>query len=92
MTRTAVVLALLGLSFPACAGVYGPKGNDPGGIIPWSVETEAMALMIANENCSRFGKYARITSIRRTYGDYIAYECRRPIHERQISVITVRAS
>ena len=90
MIKTAVVLAVLGLSFPAYAGVYGPKGNDTGGIIPWSVETEAAALTIANENCGRFGKYARITSIRRTYGDYIAYECRRPIYERQIDVVTVR--
>jgi len=35
-----------------------------------------MALMTANNNCNMYGKYARITSIRRMYGDYIAYECR----------------
>jgi hypothetical protein len=82
-----LLLAALGLT--SC-GVYGPKGNDTGGIIPWSVETEAAALTIANGNCGQFGKYARITSIRRVYGDYIVYECRRPIYERQIDVVTVR--
>jgi hypothetical protein len=83
ITRT-LLLAALGL---ASCGVYGPKGNDTGGIIPWSVETEVAALTIANDNCSRFGKFARITSIRRVYGDYIAYECR---FVRPIDAVTVR--
>ena len=60
----------------AACGVYGPKGNDTGGIIPWSVEAERDALAIAQTNCDRYNKYARITSMRRVYGDYIAYECR----------------
>jgi hypothetical protein len=88
--QKAVLLAAVALTLPGC-GVYGPKGNDTGGIIPWSVETEAAALAIANDNCSRFRKYARITSIRRVYGDYIAYECRfAPIDERHMDVVTVR--
>jgi hypothetical protein len=66
-------LAALGLT--SC-GVYGPKGNDTGGIIPWSPEAEVTALATAHNMCAWFGKTARITSIRRTYGDYIAYECR----------------
>jgi hypothetical protein len=72
-------LALLGfvaVLLPGFAGVYGAKGNDTGGIIPWSREAEAMAMITANNNCSMYGKYARITSIRRVYGDYIVYECR----------------
>ena len=69
---SAVVLAL---ALSAC-GVYGPKGNDTGGIIPWSPGAELEALAIAQENCGRYDKYARITSMRRQYGDYIAYECR----------------
>ena len=60
----------------AGCGVYGPKGNDTGGIIPWSPDNERAARSIAQDNCGRFNKFARITSIRRVYGDYIAYECR----------------
>ena len=93
MIARTLQLAALGLTLSsgaALAFVWGSKGNDTGGIIPWSVETEAAALTIANGNCGQFGKYARITSIRRVYGDYIVYECRRPIHERQFDVVTVR--
>jgi hypothetical protein len=56
-------------------GVHGPKGNDTGGIIPWSPEAELAALDIAQRNCGRFGKFAAIRSVRRVYGDYIAYDC-----------------
>ncbi|MGB6860641.1 MAG: hypothetical protein WBE32_06900 [Pseudolabrys sp.] len=75
MTRLAVLAAALSLTLASCVGVYGPKGNDIGGIIPWSPEAEANALNIAQNNCARFNKYALITSIHRMYGDYIAYEC-----------------
>ena len=76
MLARLVLLAFVALVLPAWNGVYGAKGNDTGGIIPWSREAEHMALMTANNNCNIYGKYARITSIRRMYGDYIAYECR----------------
>jgi hypothetical protein len=68
------VVAALGLSLSAC-GVYGPKGNDTGGIIPWSPENEKNAFEIAQANCGAFNKYAVATSINRVYGDYIAYTC-----------------
>ena len=65
----------------AGCGVYGPKGNDTGGIIPWSPMTQKEALAIAQENCGSYGKYAVITSVHRQYGDYIAYSCTwRPRH------------
>jgi hypothetical protein len=51
------------------------KGNDTGGIISWSCETEAWALEIAAQHCAGFGKYPRITSVHRQYGDYIAFAC-----------------
>jgi hypothetical protein len=76
MKRQAVLMAVLGLALASCAGVYGPKGNDVGGIIPWSPEAEQMAYDTAQSNCSLFNKYAAITSIHRVYGDYISYECR----------------
>ena len=75
MKRLAVLAAALSLTLASCVGVYGPKGNDIGGIIPWSPEAEANALDIAQNNCARFNKYALITSVHRVYGDYIAYEC-----------------
>ena len=33
MRRHAVLVAALGLALTSCVGVYGPKGNDVGGII-----------------------------------------------------------
>ena len=76
MARTVSALALaLALTLPACA-VYGPKGNDTGGIIPWSPENERAALAIAQANCAPHDKYAVIYSVSRRYGDYITYRCR----------------
>jgi hypothetical protein len=75
MRRQALLVAVLGLTLASCAGVYGPKGNDVGGIIPWSPEAEETALDTAQGNCGLFHKYAVITSIHRVYGDYISYAC-----------------
>ena len=51
------------------------RGNDTGGIIPWSCENEADAQEIAGAFCAGWNKYARITSVHRMYGDYIAFNC-----------------
>ena len=75
MTRQEVLVVALGLALASCVGVYGPKGNDVGGIIPWSPENELAAMDIAQGNCGRFNKYAVITSVHRMYGDYISYAC-----------------
>jgi hypothetical protein len=82
MNRKTVAIAALGALLLSSAGVaashigvHGPKGNDTGGIIPWSPEYEAAALDIAQHNCGRFRKFALIRSVRRVYGDYIAYDC-----------------
>jgi hypothetical protein len=56
-------------------GVYGPKGNDSGGIIPWSPENEMMAYDLAQAQCGYYNKYAVATSIQRGPGNYIAYKC-----------------
>ena len=74
MSKIVPALALA-LTLAGC-GVHGPKGNDTGGIIPWSPDNERAAMAIAQDNCGRFNKHARITSVHRVYGDYIAYECR----------------
>jgi hypothetical protein len=63
-------------AFNLLAGVYGAKGNDTGGIIPWSPVNERAAFDIAQNNCGFWNKYAVATSIHRVPGDYIAYACR----------------
>jgi hypothetical protein len=70
----------LSLGFPpaAQAQTQAPivtRGNDTGGIIPWSCENEAAAQAIAAAHCSYYGKYQRISSVHRQYGDYIAFNC-----------------
>ena len=67
------VIAVLLLAAGAQAQVY--RGNDTGGIIPWSCETEAFAHQIAAEHCARWDKCPRVTSVHRQYGDYIAFNC-----------------
>ena len=75
--KTVLIASVLVLAATAAnAGSYGRiKGNDTGGIIPWSCEAEAVALDAAVEHCSSYGKYPRITSVHRQYGDYIAFNC-----------------
>jgi len=72
----AIAVGALGTLLASCAGVYGPKGNDTGGIIPWSPDNERMALTIAQDNCGRYRKHAVINTIHRTPGNYIVYDCR----------------
>ncbi|MET0671136.1 MAG: hypothetical protein ABWY66_14160 [Xanthobacteraceae bacterium] len=77
MIKRTLLLAAVGVTLGSC-GVSGAKGNDTGGIIPWSPEAERTALAFADHQCyaSSWGrKSARITSVRRVYGDYIVYQC-----------------
>ena len=84
MKRNAIPFAVLGVLLLSCAGadanilagVYGIKGNDTGGIIPWSPANEHAALDIATERCAWFNKFALITTVHRVSGDYIVYQCR----------------
>jgi hypothetical protein len=72
----ASVMAASLLASTAGAYEYGSvQGNDTGGIIPWSCETEMVAQDMAGNHCGNFGKYARITSVTRQYGDFIAFAC-----------------
>jgi len=81
MIRTTLLSAatVLALTSSASAFVFGPKGNDTGGIIPWSPEAEVTALETANRICATTNwltpKEARIVSMRRVYGDYIVFQC-----------------
>src|SRR5215213_9728280 len=60
----------------ADVGPYGLKGNDTGGIIPWTPVTDLIYREIAGDHCARFFKGSRITSVHRQIGDYVAFACR----------------
>ena len=83
MIRTSVAVAAISLMLVSGASawndilnsIWGPKGNDTGGIIPWSPENEQNAFQIAENNCKFWNKFPVATSIRRVPGDYIAYKC-----------------
>ena len=65
--------AALGFLVASCM-----TANDTGGMIPWSPQTEPIALAMANDQCARYGRYAVITSIHPWPGDYIGFVCRIP--------------
>ena len=104
MNRKTAAMAVLGAWLLGMTGAtadhlgsHGPKGNDTGGIIPWSPESELHALHIAQDNCGRFNKFAVLRSIRRVYGDFIVYDCRwepprhlyTARHERRAAPLTI---
>ena len=81
MRKHACLMALLmgALMLASCANTVPPfKGNDTGGIIAWSPEGEHYRHEIAGEHCARYGKFHRITSVHRQYGDYIGFACYLP--------------
>lgn len=85
-------LTLALFSAGAQAQVY--RGNDTGGIIPWSCENEVDAQTIAAAHCASWNKYARITSVHRMSGDYIAFTClwRPDIARYQIPAVRTRSA
>ncbi|MBX6426300.1 MAG: hypothetical protein IRZ09_10325 [Variibacter sp.] len=77
-TKLLLQVTLLGtaLMLGACASVVAPfEGNDTGGIVAWSPETQEFRHAIAGEHCARYGKLHKITSVHRRYGDYIGFAC-----------------
>jgi hypothetical protein len=74
--RRVVFTAAFGVMLASCSGVYGPKGNDAGGIIPWNPENEDNAMLIAQQQCGSWGKHAVFTTVDRMPGGYISYACR----------------
>jgi hypothetical protein len=74
-------------------------GNDTGGIIPWSRETEYHMRAIAGAHCAQYDKHAHITSVYRQYGAYIGFACHfnrpviyreRPIHRERGVILHAR--
>jgi hypothetical protein len=70
------MLVALGALLASCAGPGpGITGNDTGGIIPYSPDIEPIYRDMAADHCARWGRYARVTSVHRMYGDYIGFSC-----------------
>jgi hypothetical protein len=84
----ALVLLVAGL-FITQAQAY-TTGNDTGGIIAWSPESEREAHVIAVAHCAYYGKEAYLTSVHRQYGNYIGFACAFPpghvVHQRQHAI------
>jgi hypothetical protein len=74
MTRIALIATLLLLPV-AEAGASVWSGNDTGGIIAWSPAAEHAARETAAAHCAGYDKFARITGVRRQYGNYISFNC-----------------
>ncbi len=79
MTGAAALAALCGMlaSVPARADWVPPvKGNDTGGIIAYSVATQADARQIAVDHCASYGKVVKFLAVDAQYGGYISFSCR----------------
>ena len=50
-------------------------GNDTGGIFPYSPDVEPVYRTIAADHCARWGRFAKVTSMHRVYGDYVGFVC-----------------
>jgi hypothetical protein len=80
--RTIVAASLLVLSgmlvsAPAQADwVPRFKGNDTGGIIAYSLATEADARQLAVNHCASYGKIAKFLAVDPEEGGYISFACR----------------
>jgi hypothetical protein len=53
----------------------GVTGNSTGGIFPYSPGVEPIYHQIADDHCARWGRFAKVTSIHRVYGDYVGFVC-----------------
>ncbi len=63
-----------GLLLSGC-GVYGFKGNDTGGIIPYASVDTVTAQELASANCAQYGKLAKGTAVDAQYGGYYSFSC-----------------
>jgi hypothetical protein len=50
-------------------------GNDTGGIFPYSPDVVPIYRQIAADHCARWGRFGKVTSIHRVYGDYVGFVC-----------------
>ncbi|HEX4408670.1 MAG TPA: hypothetical protein VH206_07860 [Xanthobacteraceae bacterium] len=74
-----LVLAAAGSALANGANFAGPgpgiTGNDTGGIFPYSPDVAASYRQVAEDYCARWSRIAKVTSVHRKYGDYVAFVC-----------------
>ena len=82
LAALALAVVLPGMDGAASAGaiVSGPgpglTGNDTGGIIAYTSDLEnGIFRQEAADWCARWGRLSAITSVHRSYGDYIGFVC-----------------
>jgi hypothetical protein len=56
--------------------VWGVKGNDTGGIIPYPLAAQYDARQLAVEHCASYGKVVKFLGVDPQYGGYISFACR----------------
>lgn len=79
IVKPALTALAIMLATPAGAGWFGTlRGNDTGGIIPWSPAAELTAVQQAEAHCATYNKVAVMQSVHRVYGDYIGFVCAFP--------------
>jgi hypothetical protein len=59
----------------ACSSTPSVQGNERGGMIPWFATNEAAVFKAATEHCAKYGKSARITSIKAEAGGHALFDC-----------------
>ena len=79
MIGAASLLAVCGML--ACAPARADwvpafKGNDTGGIIAYTLATQADARQLAVNHCASYGKVVKFLAIDAQYGGYISFACR----------------
>jgi hypothetical protein len=52
------------------------KGNDTGGIVAYSLATQADARTLAVDHCAQYGKVVKFLAVEPHYGGYISFACR----------------
>jgi hypothetical protein len=92
--RWSVIGLVVALSASVAQAQMQVRGNDTGGIIPWSCENEAMAQDWAGAFCAGYGKFHRVTSVQRYPGQYIGFHClwRPDIARFQIPAVRTRSA
>ena len=79
MIRAASLLAVCGML--ACAPARADwvpafKGNDTGGIVAYTLATQADARQLAVNHCASYGKVVKFLAVDAQYGGYISFACR----------------
>jgi hypothetical protein len=79
MIGAASLVAVCGMlaCVPARADWIGPfKGNDTGGIIAYSLASQADARQLAVDHCAAYGKVVKFLAVQPYDGGYLSFACR----------------